>query len=183
MDEGRLVTRYAKALLLSATEAEIAEKVGEDLQVLDGFMKKEPALKLLLFDPVIKSSSKQEAVALAFKNLFQPLTVQFMQLIIKNKREQYLPWVPRMYLDLYRKAQGIKPVVLTTVKHVSKEVTELLVTELSRHYKSKIEMQNQLDESIIGGFILQIDDIQYDASVKNALSTLKEQLEATIVHE
>lgn len=77
-------------------------------------------------------------------------------------------------LDLAK--QGIKQVEVKSAHPLSRENEKAIVDELNKLVKGKIELKKQVDERLIGGVLIQMEDQVIDASVKNQLEQLKNNL-------
>ncbi len=77
-------------------------------------------------------------------------------------------------LDLAK--QGIKQVEVTSAHPLSRENEKAIVDELNKLVKHKIELKKQVDDRLIGGVVIQMEDQVIDASVKNQLEQLKNNL-------
>jgi F-type H+-transporting ATPase subunit delta len=106
-----------------------------------------------------------------------------MELVIRNKREIYLPEIARNFKELYRKAKGIRSATLVTAYPVEEEEVEKLRKLIRNAFNEEVELTKSLDEEIIGGFVLTIEDMQYDASVARNLRKIKNQLLQTSIEK
>ncbi|MCL5008848.1 MAG: ATP synthase F1 subunit delta [Patescibacteria group bacterium] len=84
------------------------------------------------------------------------------------------PDIEKEFLNLAGKAEGKEQAELTTARSV--QVSASLVETLNQAAHKKLEIEKQVDESLIGGVILKTDDVIFDASVKTQLSKLKSEL-------
>ena len=176
MNESKIAVRYAKALFLLAQEKNILEDVRTDMESVNKAIKEFDQFGLYLKSPVVKSKQKFNLVDQVFRGKINDTTLNFMGLLIQNKREVYLEAISRRFIDIYRNFKGIKSATITTASHLDDKIKEKLSTLLSTTYKSVIELQVQEDPSIIGGFVLKIGDQQYDASVVAGLKRMKTAL-------
>ena len=103
-----------------------------------------------------------------------PLTLKFLDLVVKNKREPYLEAIVRRFIYDYRQFNKVKSVKLITAQPISDTVKDQLLNLIKSHYTGTIELSEYTDESIIGGFILYIEEKQYDASIKSQLERMRE---------
>ena len=175
MSTGKISVRYAKALFEAAREAGKSEAVYQDVKLLfetcdvEGF-------SFMLETPVAKPSQKISIFTALFEGKVEKLTLDFLELLAKSKREFYLKNISRSYLTLHQKSNNIKPVRLIT----STSFDEIQISEITKtveeNLKSKIELTKQVNPEIIGGFILQIENTQYDASISSKLLEIKRSL-------
>ena len=77
-------------------------------------------------------------------------------------------------LDLAKK--GIKQVEITSAKPLDKKNEHEILEELNKLVKGKVEIKKKVDEQLIGGVVIQMEDQLLDASVKNNLDQLKKEL-------
>lgn len=81
------------------------------------------------------------------------------------------------YADLYRKEQGITLGRLTVPSPISKELREHLQKWIETKAQSKVSLEVKENPDIIGGFILEYDNQQFDASVKTQLNKIRRALQ------
>lgn len=73
-------------------------------------------------------------------------------------------------------SQGIKEAEVTVAKDA--EINSSLVHKLNEIIGHKVEIKKQVDESIIGGVVVRVDDTLIDASVRNQLNNLNDRLKS-----
>lgn len=100
---------------------------------------------------------------------------RFMALVLKNRRENLLQYICLSFLDLYRKDKHIGVGRLITAVPVSREVRERIHDSASALLHASMELQTEVDSSIEGGFIFDINDFRLDASIATQLKKVKQQ--------
>jgi F-type H+-transporting ATPase subunit delta len=180
MNESKISVRYAKALFLSAQENNQLDEVLKDMKLIDSTAGVN-GFENYLVSPVIKTSAKKALIETVFKASVSELSMNFFYLILTNKRENYLRDIIRNFIDLYRENKGIKSANLRVPFKINEENKEKFHTLLENAFKSRVEMEEQLDPELIGGFILTVEDQQFDASVKTQLSKIKKKLLETAI--
>ncbi len=175
MNNSRISVRYAKALFSLAIEDSKADKVNKDAKL---FMEAcdIPDFKLALENPVILPSKKMKIFEAIFKGKVDELSLKFLNLLTKNGREEFLKDISRNYLSLYRKHYGINSVVLTTAFQINKKLKSEIIQILKKRFDTEIELNEIIDEKIVGGFIIKVEDKLIDASIKGKLKKLKSEL-------
>ncbi len=175
MNTNRITVRYAKALFEVALEENKSERVNNDMQLFSE-ISREPEFESFLENPVIFPSEKQEVFNKLFRNYVDKLSLEFFKLLSENNREIFLKTIAVNYSDFYRKHFGIKSVELVTPfsadKKLKNEVSNIIATE----FKTKVELTDKIDPEIIGGFIITVEGMQYDASVSSGLKSIKKKL-------
>ena len=179
MNNSRIAARYAKALFASAVERNLTGPVREDLILLAGLREESPEFRLLLESPVLRGSDKIRFFRENLGGSLNRLTMEFMTLLIGHKRELYLPMVCRMYLELYKKAEGILEARVESAVPMSAEILGKFREKLSQYTNARIDLKQETREELIGGFILTLEDQQLDASVASQLRRFKQELQET----
>ena len=176
MNESKISVRYAKALIMSAKDQKILDPVRADIVLLIQTLKGVPELLQLLESPVVEPGKKLEVMNMIFSGKLEPITLSFIRLAISNKREENLPDMARMYIDLFKQEKGIKQAFLTTAVTIEKEIRAAVITMIKKVFKTEIELNEKIDEQIIGGFILQVEDQLLDASVTRQIRKIRKSL-------
>ena len=175
MNESQISVRYAKALFQSASEKQILEQVNSDMELLAKTCKQEE-LQYMLVVPTLKPSQKLVLMEKLFKAHVSDTSMSMINLVIMNKRDIYLPGIARNFRDLYRKAMKISSASLVTAEPVEDSALKSIKEMLTRAYDAKVELSSEVDKEVIGGFVLTIENMQYDASVATSLRNFRKQL-------
>lgn len=175
MYHSQINIRYAKSLYLLAEEKSLINEIKKDIDMILQILDEVEDLKTLLEHPVIKASKKTEILSSFFKDKLNEYTLSFLQLIIKNKRENHLKNICIDFGDLYKKGNGLKTAVLTTAFELTKTHKTNIKGMIEKEFNSKVELNTKVNEAIIGGMIIQVDDRQLDLSVSRQVQQLREQ--------
>lgn len=179
MDESKIPVRYARALLSLANEKQVTEAVKDDMALIAGLFETMPGFFQILESPVIGKDEKRNLFSEVFAKTVNPLTYSFLLLLLTNNREEYLRDISRNFLESYRKQAGFKAARLVSAIEMDAATVEQFKTLIRKHFKTEVDLTLQVDPKIIGGFILQVDDQQIDASVAVKLNKLKKQFLAS----
>lgn len=171
----RAAIRYAKAILQQANEAQVANVLFGDMQSVYDTIEGSKELRVVMNSPVIKADDKKEALLAIFKGQ-SAATHNLIKLLVLNKRISLLGTVAKSYMDLYNNAKGIKVAEVTTAVPLTSELEAQVLAKVKELTGSdSVTLNNTIDESIIGGFILRVGDLQYNASIANQLGNLKRE--------
>jgi F-type H+-transporting ATPase subunit delta len=176
MDQSKINVRYAKAFFGLAKEKGLTSELRKDARLISSVCNESNDFILMLESPVVKSSQKVKIISNIFNGKVNPLSLNFLVLIAGNKREKYIPGIFRNLEDLYRQEEGIKTAVLTSAQAIDASVVTQISKMLEKEYNAKVELSEKVDEKLIGGFVLRVEDQQYDASISTQLKKIKEQL-------
>lgn len=170
----RVASRYVKSLLSLAVTQGVLEKVHADMNLFADTINKSRDLELMLKSPVIRHDKKGAILAAIFNGKVTTLTMAFIDILTRKNREPLLPEITREFHNAYNVYKGIgKASVTTTVPMDAKTRTqfETLVRKLAD--RKEVELEEKIDKELIGGFILNVEDRQIDASIRNNLRKLK----------
>ena len=176
MDQSKITVRYAKAFFSLAKEKQMLDVLKEDIDLIGKLSGESADFILLLESPVIKTSQKVKLLTSIFKDKVNELTINFLVLIAENKREIHIPGICRNFVDLYRKDHGVIAAMITSAISLPANIIKQIQSKLESEFKTNVELKEQVDEELVGGFVLRIDDQQIDASLATQLKKVKERL-------
>lgn len=173
MDQSKIAVRYAKAFFELAKEKEQLDLLKEDIGTIRSLCSESSEFMLLLESPVVKTARKITLLDELLKEKIQKITLDFIHLVIRNKREANLPGICRDFMTMYRKEKNIKTAVLTSAVVLSQTTVERIRSYLETRFMSAIELHLKVEPGLIGGFMLRVGDKQVDASIANQLKKIK----------
>lgn len=173
----RAALRYAKATLNLAKEKGLAKEVYQDMILIRDTIEENHDLEVMLKSPVVKSKSKRAVLNKVFGKKVNEITLGVMRLLIENKRLGLLPLVASEYIVIYDFMQGVEVAQVTTAVPLTKKLEKEILQRIKEAMGKEIALENVIDPSIIGGFVLRVGDKEYDSSVSNRLKDLLGQFE------
>ncbi len=176
MNESKISVRYAKAFFSSAVERNVTEVAKKDVDLLLQLLQTQPRLRELLSSPVVKTSEKRDILDKTFVGRLNDLTIDFLHLLLKNNREVYLLEMCLNFQVLYSKLTGIKMAQLVTAVKLDDAQLQKFNEMIRVRFGGKAEVQTKVDENLLGGFILRVEDHQMDASVSAQLKKMRREL-------
>lgn len=174
MAGARAAVRYAKAVLSLATDQKAAEAVNKDMKQIVNTIAESKDLRDMLQNPVVRSSVKKSVLNQVFKNT-NTLTENLLNTLIANKRIALLGDVASKYNQLYDTLKGTQIAKVTTAVPLTEALKTKVLAKVKELTKKDVEVVNVIDENILGGFILRVGDVQYNASIANKLNNLKRE--------
>ncbi len=174
MSTARIASRYAKSLIELAREEGKLERVHEDVlhfQAAAGVKD----LALLLKSPIIGPEKKKAIFKVLFEESYDPLTYSFLEIILRKGREMFLSEIADEFINQYKDIKQVTTVQLTTAKPMTEAQTEAMKNKIvaSGLTYPNLDLKTQVNPDIIGGFIIQIGDKMYDASVLHQLENMR----------
>jgi F-type H+-transporting ATPase subunit delta len=180
MKETRVANRYAKALFDLSIELKQLELIRADMELLHTVCEQNREFVLMLKSPVIKESKKQAILTGIFAGKISDLTFKFLKVITHNRREDIIMEISVQFIKIYKEYKKILPTLLTSAIQLDAETRDEIVTLLAERANATIELTEEVDESIIGGFILEFEDKQYDASVLRQIKNLQKEFDINL---
>ena len=176
MNQGIISTRYAKALFMVGADNQCLDRLKADMELIKFTFSENPVFRQMLDNPVIKPPQKRKVMAELLEKWVHSLTLNFINLIIRNRREFLLADVARNFIDLYEKSKGIKRAHIVSATGMDNPSEQQLQQQLNVLFNANVQMTAETNPNLIGGFILRVGDQQYDASLSSALERMRKTL-------
>lgn len=176
MQNPRLASRYAKSLLDLAIEQNALDSTLQDVQLLENICHASRDFVNMLSSPIIKAGKKQQIIDAVIGDRLSQLTKAFTNLLVNKGREANLPEIATAFIRQYKDLKKIKTVKLTTASPVNDTVKNAILQKLLGGMEGhSIDLKTEVNPDLIGGFVLQMEDKLFDASVRRDLNDIKAQ--------
>jgi F-type H+-transporting ATPase subunit delta len=174
MADIKAASRYVKSLLSLAVERNVLDQVHQDMVSFDKVVRENRALLITLRSPIIKHYKKKNILEALFSTRFNELTITFFRIVTEKNREGLLPLIAQEFHNAYNLHKGIGKATVTTAVPLDNELRgQLLEVAKKIVGKPHVELDEAVDPSIIGGFILNAGSSQIDSSIKHKLKLLQ----------
>jgi F-type H+-transporting ATPase subunit delta len=175
MASTRAAIRYAKAILDLANSKGVAEAVNNDMKLIALAIGTNTELSDFILNPTTRVEVKESALLEVFADV-NGVTKGLFHLLFENKRFEILEAIAVEYSKVFDEGNGVEVAKVTTAIPMDAALEAKVLAKIATLSDKKITIENIVDPSIIGGFILRIGDQQYNASVANRLQVLKREL-------
>lgn len=176
MQNPRLAIRYAKSLLDLALEQNSVEDTLNDVQLLHAICSQSSEFVNMLRSPIIHADKKQSILDAIIGSKIHTLTQAFIRLLVNKGREANLPEIATAFITRYKELKNIKIAKLTTAVPFNDTLKEAIRAKLLKNMPGmQIELKEEINPDVIGGFVLQVDDKLFDASIRRDLNDIKAQ--------
>lgn len=175
MNIGLVSVRYARALLKFAENNNKAEEIYEQAKFLQDIFAKTKALHTALHNPLIPLKKKRELIITASGEGVSDIFIKFIDLLLKNDRQDCLQSIVLQYQELYNNSKNILRGKLITAIEIDDTTMSHLAKSVEHKIEGNLELEKIVDPSILGGFILELDYIRWDASLIRQLNSIKQQ--------
>lgn len=174
MNGGLIPNRYAKALYKFALDQGTDKAVYEEMKSVVAAFQANPELNRVLANPFVSNEDKKKLLIAAAGPQVENGYRGFVRLILDHRREEYAYQMALAYRDIYREANGISMVTVTTAVALPAAEMEKLHALVQKSFpKRTLEYTDTVDADIIGGFIITVDSVRMDASISNELEQLR----------
>lgn len=175
-DAGILAKQYANALLnLSRNEKNLAE-VEKSFDEFVNSAYKNPRFAAFMNSPVIPRDKKEELLSRILPQGTPALVGLFLRLVLAKKRFEILPLIESTFQSLSEKSRGIHRAEYISAAPIESATEKKLLSILEKKLAAEVRLVSKTDPSLIGGFILKLDERVVDASYKTKLREMKQRL-------
>ena len=176
MPNPRLANRYAKSLVDLSQERGELETVYSDMLFLQALCKSSKEFVRVMKSPIISSDKKNQILTKITEGKVSEITTLFNKLLITKGREFNMPEIVNAFIDQYNIINDIHKVHITTAVEISEKLKQEIVNKVTKEngYR-KVELETKIDEKLIGGFIMEYNNMLVDASVLRDLKDIKKQ--------
>ena len=176
MHTGLTSTRYANALYQFALQKNKEDRVYEQMKLLVKSFTVFDQLRSVLDNPVLDNSRKKAIIVLAIGNNVEAVLDKFIDLVLVNNRENQLQTIGLKYIDIYREEKKIFSGKLTTAIEINATIEDHLMAMIEKQTHGTLELEKNVDPEILGGFMIEVDNLRWDATLKNELRSIKNKL-------
>lgn len=176
MNYPRVASRYSKALLDLAIEANTLDQVSADANTLRSAIASSTDLEYLLKSPIVKADKKQAVLKEIFAGKFSSLFEEFVMLITKNGRENHLNAICAKFQKDVLVHKGIVEAHVVTAVAMTADDKKSLSEKLSGQLGKEVLLIERIDASVIGGLKLHVDGYEIDNTIAGKLRALRNAL-------
>lgn len=172
MGTNRTAQRYAKALLELALTRKKEAAIAQEMQQIVSTLDQSAALQKTLSAPVFSLQLKTKLLSEVFGNCTEEVQ-QLLKLLTANNRLPLLKAVASGFLAQYEIHQGRSTAYVTTAVPLNATLEAKILEKAKTLTSNSLTLVNKIDPAILGGFVLQVGDLQYNASVANEIKALR----------
>ena len=176
MRDIRVAKPYARALYEAAMEQNTLPSITADIERLQELIEQSEEFGQFIDTPLLTPQMKSDTFSDLFADSLSPLTISFFRLIALKQRERYLVAIMDAFLSIADEAAGRVVAHVTTAVPITENQEQHLIQQLSTFSGKQVRLETETDEQIQGGFIVQLGDTVFDASITTQLQRLKQQL-------
>ena len=169
--------RYSLALYELASESQSLELVEENSIAFLNLISKNKDFNNFMKDPtvshdILTSVIKKISKSVKLENLFE----NFLCFLVKKRRFFYLEKILKSFNEICSEKRGELKAEIRSAKNLSPEEINKITEEFSNNFESKIKLNYNYDDSLIGGLVVQVGSTMIDTSIKNKLQQIENRM-------
>ncbi len=162
---------YANALIDDNSTNHI-----KDLELVQDMLTKNPELKEVLQNPTVSLEQKLDIIEEIFKKNISLEVLNYLKILTEKKHISEIPTIIEIIKNTIDEINGIKAVTIISAIKLTNEYKEKIIKILETKFEKKIKPNWQIDENIITGLVIKIDDDVIDTSIRTKLDKIKGNL-------
>ncbi|MBQ9193856.1 MAG: F0F1 ATP synthase subunit delta [Bacteroidales bacterium] len=176
MNTGIVVTRYARALVLYVRETGQGDLVCAQAEKLFLALSEVGDLdRMMRAQDVVPGEEKIRLLETAAGAPLAAPLERFLRLLLDKGRMGLVREILHDFVDQYRRSIGIRKAHLTVVSEPSETLLERLRALVRAQTGDEVVIDVDIDPSLVGGFVFDVDDYLLDASVSHQLELIRSQ--------
>ena len=170
-------SRYSLALYELADEAKVLLKVEENSNSILKLISVNKEFNNLIKDPTISQDVLKSIITKISENFnLEILFKNFLNFLILKRRFFYVEQILKSFNEICSEKKGELKAQINSAKELSQDEINKITEELSNNFKSKIKLNYKLDQSLIGGLVVQVGSTMIDTSIKNKLQQIESKM-------
>ena len=176
MRRPKIARRYAKAFFEFSQELGKTEEIGRDVQLISHTFVENRELSLVITSPIVHIDKKQAVLHALFQDKVDAVTLRYIQLVLKKRREIHLDLMCAEFERLYKAHKNIVTLFIDSVEPLEKEALRAVTEKIKSYIGAELEVIERINPELIGGISFQFNDYFMDASVRGSINKLRKEL-------
>lgn len=176
MDNSQVAKIYSRALLEIANEKKILDEIQEELTSITNILTADLNIWSFLSSPIYKLEDRTQALEKSIKGNVSETLFDFLGVLMNHDRIEILKEIRNEFISGVDKIKGRIRAKLITGNDLGEKNIQSIQKVISEKFKSECVLENEVNESLIGGFTIQFNDMLIDRSIKNELAKIKQHL-------
>lgn len=173
MSQSIIAYRYAKALIDLANEQGVVNEVNTDMAFFEEVCEQNDKFTAVMASPIVRHEKKFGILRKIFENRVNKVTYSIFNVLTTKNRENLILPIAQEFQKIFNDQNGIQKVQVSSAEKLNEKQLSDLNKIVESAVKKKVILEERIDESLIGGYVLRVGDTQIDTSVKKKLNDLK----------
>ena len=173
MSESIVAYRYAKALIDLANEQGVVKEVNQDMSFFETVCQENDNFVAVMANPIVRHDKKLSILKKIFENKVNNVTFSIFKVLTKKNREKLIYPIAKEFQKLFNLQTGVQIVEVSSAVALTDTQRSQFSKIVADAIHKEVHLEESIDESLIGGYVLRVGDTQIDTSVKKKLNELK----------
>ena len=174
---------YATALVDAAASAGVGDVLDELASFLDDVLEAQPEFHSILVGMAVGRDQKVAMIERVVGPVGTPVLTSFLTTLARHERLDLLPLVLEEARLIEDTRGGRKSVQVTSSQPLDPETLALMRASLDSALPFTPILDAQVDSSLIGGLVIQIENTVYDSSLRTRIKQLRDRMRERSLHE
>ena len=166
---------YARSLFEVAEEHDKLDVVREQLGAFSDALSEDRELSVFFFSPYFSTQEKEEGLDKVVTDA-EPILQNFLKLLIEKHRMPAVFRVRRTYDQMWQQENQLLPVEVTSAIELDEQTVKQIGDRIGKETGQKVELTTRVQPQILGGVVLRVGNQILDASIRNRLERLRQQV-------
>lgn len=181
LNQTKIAKRYVNALFAALSKDSEVKAVAKDMADLSAMVDGSQDLQYFISSPLLAVDSQKKGIEkLATKAKLSKQVTNLLLLLVENRRLSLLPVIANETEAYLAKQSGTIPVTISTARALSATDQKKIGSDIKAVLGQDIIMQAYVDESLIGGIVVQVESTLIDGSLKSKLDKLERDLTSKV---
>ena len=174
VSDNKIAHRYAKAVMELAIEKGMLDRVDKDMELFQAVNEENRQFYSVMHNPIIRAHKKLAVLKAIFGDKVSEVMILLFDILARRSREEMLYAISIAFRKQFNIHKNIQEVQITSTINLPDPLKEELRAALAQKTGKTIKIEEDIDESLIGGMTIRIGDTQLDNSIKSQLQKLKQ---------
>jgi F-type H+-transporting ATPase subunit delta len=166
---------YARSLFEVAQERNLIDVIREQLGQFADALNENRDLASFFFSPYFSAKEKKEALKRAIEGA-EPVFISFLEVLVDEHRMPAIFRIRARYQVLWDEAKKLLPVEVTSAVELDEQTVAAIGERIREQTGRNVELSSHVDSAILGGIVLRVGNSILDASIRNRLNQLRNQV-------
>lgn len=171
-----VASKYSNALFSLGKEKDNLMELKEALEEFWQLVEENKDLKQVLFHQRILPQEKKNIMEKLFSEELHENVLHFIYILIEKRREYHLESIISSFKKLVDKEEKILNVEVTSAVKMQQSSLNKLKKRLKELLDKNIRINNIVNEKLIGGLVLKVEDYIIDGSLTFELKKLEQKI-------
>ena len=160
---------YADSLVQTGMDSTI---VLENLENIKSVLNSSEDLKIMINNPSIDISKKLEVINSIFVDFTDEKILKFLNILVSKNRISELDKIIKAYSDEIDRVNNLQDVEIISAIDITENYKSQIINKLQTKIRKNIRPEWKIDENIIGGLVIKVEDDIFDDSIKSKLDKI-----------